>query len=344
MSLLTRNEFREQVFDRDNHKCVICQSQAQDAHHIIDRRLWGNGGYYLNNGASLCGECHLDAEKTILSCIEIRDQCNIKKAILPEHLYPDNEYDKWGNIILPNKTRIKGELFYDENVQKVLQPVLHMFTNYVKYPRTYHLPFTASITPDDRILNDCSQFEGREVVVTEKMDGENTTIYQNYIHARSIESDNHISRTWVKNLASKIGWEFPDGWRLCGENLYAKHAIAYEDLKSFFYVFSLWDYRNLCCSWNETLEFCEILDLFTVPVLYRGIWDKSKVKEIAKGLDINKQEGLVVRLTDSFEYGAFRKSVAKYVRKDHVSNIVHNWKRQPVVPNKIVGERREMIS
>jgi hypothetical protein len=37
--LLTRDEFREGVFERDNHKCVICGATAQDAHHILERRI-----------------------------------------------------------------------------------------------------------------------------------------------------------------------------------------------------------------------------------------------------------------------------------------------------------------
>lgn len=39
MKLLSRNEFRKQVFERDNYKCVICKEKAQDAHHIIDNDL-----------------------------------------------------------------------------------------------------------------------------------------------------------------------------------------------------------------------------------------------------------------------------------------------------------------
>jgi len=68
--LLTRDLFREMVFQRDNHQCVICHGPAQDAHHIIERRLWPDGGYYLLNGASLCGEHHIAAEQTTLSCDE----------------------------------------------------------------------------------------------------------------------------------------------------------------------------------------------------------------------------------------------------------------------------------
>jgi len=30
-----RDIFRESVFERDNHKCVVCGEPALDAHHII---------------------------------------------------------------------------------------------------------------------------------------------------------------------------------------------------------------------------------------------------------------------------------------------------------------------
>jgi len=33
--LLNREEFKNQVFSRDNNKCVCCNSPVVDAHHII---------------------------------------------------------------------------------------------------------------------------------------------------------------------------------------------------------------------------------------------------------------------------------------------------------------------
>lgn len=61
--LHTRDEFREKVFSRDNSLCVICGKPAKDAHHIIERRLFTDGGYYLDNGASLCETHHILAEQ-----------------------------------------------------------------------------------------------------------------------------------------------------------------------------------------------------------------------------------------------------------------------------------------
>lgn len=37
VQLLTRDQFREGVFARDNYKCVFCDKPAVDAHHILER-------------------------------------------------------------------------------------------------------------------------------------------------------------------------------------------------------------------------------------------------------------------------------------------------------------------
>ena len=69
---------------------------------------------------------------------------------------------------------------------------------------------------------------------------------------------------------------------------------------------------------------------------YDGIWDEDIVKNIYQEERNGDQcEGYVVRLADSFKYGDFRRSCAKYVREGHVSP--HNWKRMKIVFNKIKG-------
>ena len=120
VELRTRDEFREGVFARDKYRCVICGAEGKDAHHIMERRLFDDGGYYLDNGATLCEKHHLEAEQTAVSCEEIRAAAGIATVVLPDHLYPDERWDKWGNMILKDGRRIRGELFNDESVQKIL--------------------------------------------------------------------------------------------------------------------------------------------------------------------------------------------------------------------------------
>src|SRR5436853_1749667 len=116
-----------------------------------------------------------------------------------------------------------------------------------KYPRTPPLSWSPGKTSDDdRVLSNTKHFEGKEVVITEKMDGENTNMYTDYLHARSINYRPHASRDWVKKLHSSLAHLIPTDWRLCGENVYARHSLAYENLESYFYLFSIWNDQNIC--------------------------------------------------------------------------------------------------
>lgn len=199
-----------------------------------------------------------------------------------------------------------------------------------KYPRTPHLPWSEGATSDDKIMKSVALFEGQEVVVTEKMDGENSTIYRDGTHARSTTSGHHQSRSWLKALQGRIGHEIPSGTRLCGENVYAKHSIAYHDLPGYFLLFSVWE-GPVCLSWDDTAELAALLDLPTVPVLYRGPWNETKVRECYSGKSTygDVAEGYVVRTVDQFE-GCF--PVAKFVRANHVQTDTH-WMHASVVPN-----------
>lgn len=331
--LLTREQFREIVFDRDRNKCVICSAPGQDAHHIMERRLFPDEGYYLDNGATLCGLCHWGAEQTTISVRRILSALGLKSSILPPHLYQDQEYDKWANPILPNGTRLRGELFDDENVCKVLASVKHLFVSTVKYPRTYHLPFSLNVSSDDRVMESYYWLQGYQVVVTEKMDGENTTWYRDGIHARSLDYSPHLSRDRVKAMWAERSHDIPSTYRICGENLYSKHSIQYNNLSSYFQVFGIWDGLT-CLPWEETLEWIGLLDLEVVPVLYMGPWDEELIMNLALSLNKDKQEGLVVRRTNSINMREWPTRVGKYVRENHVQTHGH-WMRQAVIPNKL---------
>lgn len=340
--LLTRDVFRSSVLERDQHLCVICKDPAVDAHHILERRLFTDGGYYLNNGASLCEKHHRAAEATTLGCDEIRKAAGITEIILPDHLYEDIEYDKWGNEIFKNGTRSKGELFNDPSIQKVLAPVLDVFTDRVKYMRTFHLPWSPGVNRDDRTMTNLDAFQGQQVMICEKLDGENTTMYSDYMHARSINSDHHPSRNWAKNLWAQKGYNIPQGWRVCGENMFAKHAIHYTKekgnaLDSYFYMFSIWDERNICLSWDETEEWAELLEFTLIPVLYKGIWDMNVIEALNKRMEANPTtiEGYVVRLSRAYHYSEFKTICGKYVRKGHVSNNHGHWSTQKIIKNEL---------
>ncbi|MBT2546284.1 AAA family ATPase [Streptomyces sp. ISL-44] len=200
------------------------------------------------------------------------------------------------------------------------------------YPRTPHLPWSPGAAADDVRVAGPGAFAGlagREVVVTEKLDGENTTLYADGLHARSLDSAHHPSRAWVKGLQGRIAARIPDGRRVCGENLYARHSLAYEDLDSWFYGFSVWDGEH-CLDWDGTVRFLRGVGVPTPRVLWRGIFDERVLRKLK--LDTTRQEGYVVRTVDGFAYEDFGRCVAKWVRGGHVQTGTH-WMFAPVVPN-----------
>jgi len=162
------------------------------------------------------------------------------------------------------------------------------------------------------------------VVVTIKMDGENTTIGRDYVHARSIDSGYHPSRAWVKQAASQWQYKLKSNERICGENLYAKHSIHYTNLESYFLGFSYWT-DDWCHSWNETMEKFAELEIKSVPKV--GILEFGTLnigEEIRMALDIG-EEGFVIRTFDGFPYSAFHLNVAKWVRPEHVADDEGHW-------------------
>lgn len=335
---LSRDMFRTMTLQRDNNQCIFCnETNNLDAHHIIERRLFDKcGGYHLNNGATVCEKHHILCEQTVISCEEVRDKIAVLKPVLPEYMYLDHIYTKWGDVILQDNKRMPGPLFYDESVQKVLKngDKLNTYTPYVKYPRTYHLPFTGHKTEDDKTFHNASEvFKNKEVVVTIKMDGENFTGYPDYCHARSIDGLPHDSRTWAKTYHfQKVAYNLPEGFRYCAENMYAKHSIHYTDLSTYLYGFQIWD-RNTCLSWDDTLEWFELLEIEPVQVVYRGTYNEELISKLFKQVVSQNHEGLVVRLASSFTYNEFRYSVGKLVRENHIADGSNHWRYRKTIPN-----------
>lgn len=183
-----------------------------------------------------------------------------------------------------------------------------------------------------------SVFSGNEVVATVKFDGECTTMYPDYIHARSIDSSWHESRSWVNRMQGELGWQLKENERICGENMYAEHSIKYNNLKGYFYVFNYW-IEDECQSWDDTVARAAELGLPVVDVIYRGIWDADVIKGLINTThEGNEMEGYVIRLADSFKHDfnqtEIKMPMAKYVRKDHVQTDQH-WSHKIVVPNKL---------
>jgi len=221
-----------------------------------------------------------------------------------------------------------------------------------KHPRIYHVPWSLGLKNDDRMHPNMKIFDGVEVVVTEKMDGENTTMYNDAIHARSVDSQNvnHPSRDRVKKMWGDIRYRIVDNMRLCGENLYAEHSIKYDNLDSYFYLFSVW-FNTMSVPWRTVEHHAKEFGFSVPKILYRGIYDEEKIKLLYKTnsvidgkdemvIDNNIVEGYVIRTANIIWHESdnpFCESYAKFVRKNHVQTDEHwlkTWNKTKI--NKLV--------
>lgn len=215
-----------------------------------------------------------------------------------------------------------------------------------KYPRTYHLPFSEGLQNDDRkVDNDWWNYlKGKTLILTEKMDGENQSVYKSGVYARS-----HATVTtnpWSINMTERGGVYdqvkdyLGNNEGIYGENMYGIHSIVYDKLPTYFFMFAARDDKRWY-SWVEVSEMAEILNLYTVPVLEKRVFQSPKDLEdtifhyMVKGSKYGDTiEGVVVRNADSFLLEDFSKNVVKYVRKNHVQTDEHwkkNWKRAKLI-------------
>jgi hypothetical protein len=217
----------------------------------------------------------------------------------------------------------------------------------MKYGRTYHYPFSPGTTSDDRINSEYWTDLGRlrQVIHTEKLDGENNCLNRYGIFARS-----HVAPTtspWTRNLRER--WELLKNdlgdLELFGENLYAVHSIEYRKLEHHYYVFAVRVFDRWL-SWEEVQFYAAMFDFPTVPVLsdlrpaeetnYRHhIEGLAAHPSVFESIDVGSElsctcEGVVTRNADEFTIEDFQRNVFKYVRKGHVKTDEHwtrNWKR-----------------
>lgn len=192
----------------------------------------------------------------------------------------------------------------------------------VKYPRTPHLPSSPGATSDDKhITAETLAYlsSGIELVCSEKLDGGNYTMTRSSSFARSLDSGTHSWDTKAKAMWARIRWDIPEGWRISGESLHARRSVGYDNLEDIYLVFGIWDETNTLLDWDSMVEYCELLGLKTVPLLYRGKDFKQAVTAWQSQKDESCSEGFVVRSAGRIAYDDFSSSFAKWVRANHVT-------------------------
>ena len=214
-----------------------------------------------------------------------------------------------------------------------------------KYPRTSHLPWSPGGTKDDRKLANVDTLLHRELVITEKLDGSNVCLEREQVFARSHnDAPRHPSFDALKAVHATLRWQIPAHQQIFGEWLWARHSIAYNRLPAFLLVFGIRDTdKTEWLSWDETIAACDVLNLNTVPVLWRGTitaeakLQKQTEKLLQKRSYGPEQEGLVVRVASNFADAEFATCVAKWVRAAHVQTSEH-WSSQQITRNTLISD------
>jgi Arylamine N-acetyltransferase len=224
-----------------------------------------------------------------------------------------------------------------------------------KYNRTYHLPWSKGATSDDKRISPhaLGPITRDPIVITEKMDGSNTSLEKDGCFARTHSGPpSHPSFDGLKALHAQVRYKIPQGIQLFGEWLYAKHSIEYSELPHYFMLFNVRIFDGIkstgelvshWASWEEVEMWAQEIGVPTVPVLYKGIAGSDKqLKELIESLMIQPsacggiREGVVARVQNEFEDDYFDVCVLKCVRANHVQTSDH-WKDQEIIKNKIRG-------
>ena len=209
-----------------------------------------------------------------------------------------------------------------------------------KYNRSMHLPCSPGTTSDDRIAKSVKTLIGKRVVITEKLDGSNTCFIKQGVYGRShVDFTTNPCDVKARELHSVLKHSISENLYLFGEGMEAIHSIEYENLTSIFYLFGA-RYKGVWVSWDEIEDYAFLLDIPTVPVLFKGVFDaeeelNKKVLELVSQPSAlgGEREGIVIRLYDEFYDSEFPNSLMKWVRKGHIKTDEHwtrNWKKAKI--------------
>ena len=216
-----------------------------------------------------------------------------------------------------------------------------------KYPRTLHWPWSQTVHKDDKYHQHPELFLNKEVVVTEKLDGGNTCLWNGEVYARSTGEPSHHG--WMSMVRKHHAWRTVatrDDMVMYGEDMFGIHSIEYDALKEdeTFRLFAVRcinpsymdDGKGWFASWDMVEEYAANLKMLPVPTVFRGEFDSVEditeffETEIGKKSALGgEREGFVIRYADSFDAKDFGSCVSKYVRANHVQTSTHwrvNWR------------------
>lgn len=223
----------------------------------------------------------------------------------------------------------------------------------IKFPRISHFPFSpqavANQSRDDKIgIKGWDKYLRRHGYVTfEKMDGSNVCLTREGVFPRGSGVLAPETYDWLKAEHNKIKHKIPTNYRIYGENMYAVHSVEYKELKSYFYMFAVFDMEYL--RWLSPLKMSDIAMGIGFPTSIKsfgGLWehtgatmekDFEREYRVTTTRDDEYQrdmEGWVVWTNYDIPVHMFDKMVFKWVREGHVQTDEHwtrKWKKATLV-------------
>ena len=183
----------------------------------------------------------------------------------------------------------------------------------------------------DRATSHPERFTRTEIVITEKLDGANTTLRNGAALTRS----GMRTAPWLAMARKHHAWKLAGLDEIVyGEDLYGVHSISYAPMQEHetFRAFAMLR-GNSFASQDELTELTESLEIPTAPVIFRGRFQtvqelnefiqQAHLEPSALGPD---REGVVLRTAAEFPHEDFAQNVCKSVRADHVQTGEH-WSR-----------------
>lgn len=367
MTNLHREEFHKKCFEREEDQCIVpwCTQKPDEAHHIIERDLWDDGGYILENGVSICNHHHQYAESNDIPPQAFWFWLGISDPPLPDAV-DTWQINKWGrNFDTPAHEELREWIKYPSST--------HMLPLYWAEEDTLA---SNRFENEDKGIESLDDFVGVPLVITEKMDGGNMLLVNDIDNPVRARNGSHPEDT-MKKMYDEMYWEhnvhekLPDRLQVFGEWLWAKHSIHYgcecdeqcEDVgpaltsyidteeyapeDAYFQVFGVYDTtQNIWLSWPEVEQVADTLEFPTVPVLYQEdnmdeatfettFEAREELLEYAHTVVDNGGEGIVFRTKFPYHYGQFTQRLGKYVRENHVTKDEKHWSHRTVKENQV---------
>lgn len=360
----SRQSFRTSVFEREDNQCIVpwCDEDADDAHHIIERDLWSDGGYILQNGVGVCNHHHQYAEANVIPPQSFWMWIGIDEPVLPESV-ETWQVNKWGRELdSPPWEDLRDRIKYQSS--RHLLPLYWNDSTTTASERMEH---------DDTGVESLEDFVGIPLVITQKMDGGNCMIVSdmdNPVRARNGSRPKDTMELLYDELywRNEVHEKLPERLQVFGEWLLAKHSIHYgcecdepcddvgpgiadvvdpDDDCAYFQVFGVFDtLLNCWLSWPKVEQVATTLGFPTTPVMYCEDSDdgatfeteyeaRQKLIEYAHKVIETGGEGIVVRSKFGFHYGQFEKRLGKYVRENHVTEDEEHWSKRTVKQNRL---------